>query len=43
VRLVGELAAAATAAGHESYASFIGTALPRQPGVPSARGVEYRP
>jgi dihydroorotate dehydrogenase (NAD+) catalytic subunit len=43
VRLVGELAAATAAAGHGSYASFIGTALPRKPGTPSAKGVEYRP
>ena len=43
VRLVGELAAAAVAAGHDSYTPFIGTALPRHPGTPSAKGVEYRP
>jgi len=43
VRLVGELAAAARAAGHDSYRPFIGTALPRKPGPPSAKGVEYRP
>jgi dihydroorotate dehydrogenase (NAD+) catalytic subunit len=43
VRLVGELASATSAAGHDSYATFIGTALPRQPGTPSAKGVEYRP
>jgi dihydroorotate dehydrogenase (NAD+) catalytic subunit len=43
VRLVGELAAAAAAAGHDSYGPFIGAALPRHPGAPSAKGVEYRP
>jgi dihydroorotate dehydrogenase (NAD+) catalytic subunit len=43
VRLVGELSAAARAAGHDSYRPFIGTALPRRPGLPSAKGVEYRP
>jgi dihydroorotate dehydrogenase (NAD+) catalytic subunit len=43
VRLVGELSAAAAAAGHDSYGPFIGSALPRQPGAPSAKGVEYRP
>jgi len=43
VRLVGELAAAARAAGHDSYRRFIGTALPKKPGPPSAKGVEYRP
>ena len=43
VRLVGELAAAARAAGHDSYRPFIGTALPKKPGLPSAKGVEYRP
>ncbi len=43
VRLVGELALAAARAGHDSYLPFIGTALPRRPGAPSAKGVEYRP
>ena len=43
VRLVGELALAAARAGHDSYLPFIGTALPRKPGTPSAKGVEYRP
>ena len=43
VRLVGELAEAASKAGHSSYRPFIGTALPRKPGTPSAKGVEYRP
>ncbi|MBI2777828.1 MAG: dihydroorotate dehydrogenase [Chloroflexi bacterium] len=43
VRLVDELADAARAAGHDSYRPFIGTALPRRAGAPSAKGVEYRP
>ncbi|MBF6606286.1 MAG: dihydroorotate dehydrogenase [Chloroflexi bacterium] len=43
VRLVGQLAEAAARAGHASYRPFIGTALPAKPGVPSAKGVEYRP
>jgi len=43
VRLVGELADAASRAGYASYRPFIGTALPRKPGTPSAKGVEYRP
>jgi dihydroorotate dehydrogenase (NAD+) catalytic subunit len=43
VRLVSELAEAAARAGHDSYLPFIGTALPRKPGTPSAKGVEYRP
>jgi len=43
VRLVGELGEAAARAGHASYRPFIGTALPAKPGVPSAKGVEYRP
>jgi dihydroorotate dehydrogenase (NAD+) catalytic subunit len=43
VRLVGELALAAARAGHDSYLPFIGTALPRKPGMPSVKGVEYRP
>jgi dihydroorotate dehydrogenase (NAD+) catalytic subunit len=43
VRLVDELADAAARAGHASYRPFIGTALPRKPGLPSAKGVEYRP
>ena len=43
VRLVGELALAAARAGHDSYRPFVGTALPARPGLPSAKGVEYRP
>jgi len=43
IRLVDELAAATARAGHISYRAFIGTALPARPGIPSAKGVEYRP
>ncbi|HYX12755.1 MAG TPA: dihydroorotate dehydrogenase, partial [Candidatus Acidoferrum sp.] len=43
VRLVDELAVASARAGHDSYRPFIGTALPPKPGMPSAKGVEYRP
>jgi dihydroorotate dehydrogenase (NAD+) catalytic subunit len=43
VRLVGELAFAAARAGHDSYRPFVGTALPARPGMPSSKGVEYRP
>jgi dihydroorotate dehydrogenase (NAD+) catalytic subunit len=43
VRLVGELAVAAARAGHDSYRPFVGTALPARPGMPSSKGVEYRP
>jgi dihydroorotate dehydrogenase (NAD+) catalytic subunit len=43
VRLVDELAAECRRRGLGSYRELIGTALPRKPGAPSARGVEYRP
>ncbi len=43
VRLVDELAGACRARGLDSYRGLIGTALPRKPGAPSAKGVEYRP
>lgn len=43
VRLVDLLAAECRARGLSSYASLIGTALPRKAGAPSAKGVEYRP
>jgi dihydroorotate dehydrogenase (NAD+) catalytic subunit len=43
VRLVDELAAHCAARGHVSYRPLIGTALPRKPAQPSAKGVEYRP
>jgi dihydroorotate dehydrogenase (NAD+) catalytic subunit len=43
VRLVDELAAECARRNLESYRPLIGTALPRKPGPPSAKGVEYRP
>jgi dihydroorotate dehydrogenase (NAD+) catalytic subunit len=43
VRLVDELASACRTRGLESYRPFIGTALPKRAGAPSAKGVEYRP
>jgi dihydroorotate dehydrogenase (NAD+) catalytic subunit len=43
VRLVDELSATCRARGLASYAELIGTALPRKPGAPSSKGVEYRP
>jgi dihydroorotate dehydrogenase (NAD+) catalytic subunit len=43
VRLVDELAAACRTRGAESYRVLVGTALPKKPGAPSAKGVEYRP
>jgi len=43
VRLVDELAAECRRRGLASYRELIGTALPRRPGAPSAKGVEYRP
>ena len=43
VRLVDELTADCRRRGLRTYADLIGTALPRKPGVPSAKGVEYRP
>jgi hypothetical protein len=43
VRLVDELAAECRRRGLASYAGLIGTALPRKPGAPSSKGVEYRP
>jgi dihydroorotate dehydrogenase (NAD+) catalytic subunit len=43
VRLVDELAGECRRRGLSSYADLIGTALPRKPGAPSAKGVEYRP
>src|SRR5215208_3943005 len=43
VRLVGELEAECRRRGTETYAELIGMALPRKPGAPSAKGVEYRP
>jgi dihydroorotate dehydrogenase (NAD+) catalytic subunit len=43
VRLVDELGAECRRRGLASYAGLIGTALPRKPGAPSSKGVEYRP
>jgi dihydroorotate dehydrogenase (NAD+) catalytic subunit len=43
VRLVDELAAECRGRGIGSYRDLIGTALPRRPAAPSAKGVEYRP
>ena len=43
VRLVDELAEECRRRGLTSPADLIGTALPRKPGAPSSKGVEYRP
>jgi dihydroorotate dehydrogenase (NAD+) catalytic subunit len=43
VRLVDELAAECRRRALTSYTALIGTALPKRPGAPSAKGVEYRP
>jgi dihydroorotate dehydrogenase (NAD+) catalytic subunit len=43
VRLVDELATECRRRGLDGYAPLIGTALPRRPSPPSAKGVEYRP
>jgi dihydroorotate dehydrogenase (NAD+) catalytic subunit len=43
VRLVDELAAECGRHGHAGYRELIGTALPPKAGLPSAKGVEYRP
>ncbi len=43
VRLVDELRAVCAARGLDSYGPLVGTALPRRPVPPSAKGVEYRP
>jgi dihydroorotate dehydrogenase (NAD+) catalytic subunit len=43
LRLIDELAAECRRRGLGSYRPLIGTALPGRPGVPSAKGVEYRP
>jgi dihydroorotate dehydrogenase (NAD+) catalytic subunit len=43
VRLVDELAAECGRRGHVSYRDLIGTALPARVGLPSSKGVEYRP
>jgi dihydroorotate dehydrogenase (NAD+) catalytic subunit len=43
VRLIDELAGVCVERGLDSYRPLIGTALPPRPGLPSAKGVEYRP
>ncbi len=43
VRLVDELADECRRRGLASYEPLVGTALPRRPSAPSAKGVEYRP
>jgi dihydroorotate dehydrogenase (NAD+) catalytic subunit len=42
-RLADELREHCAADGLDSYRPLVGTALPRRPGAPSARGAEYRP
>jgi dihydroorotate dehydrogenase (NAD+) catalytic subunit len=42
-RLVDELAGECRRRGLASHRDLVGTALPRKPGAPSAKGVEYRP
>jgi hypothetical protein len=43
VRLGDELRAECLRRGLTSYRPLIGTALPKRPGAPSAKGAEYRP
>jgi dihydroorotate dehydrogenase (NAD+) catalytic subunit len=43
VRLIDGLAEECRRRGLSSYRPLIGTALPKKPGAPSAKGVEYRP
>jgi len=43
VRLVDELTEVCRERGLATYAALIGTSLPRKPGAPSSKGVEYRP
>jgi dihydroorotate dehydrogenase (NAD+) catalytic subunit len=43
VRLIDELAGECRRRRLATYADLIGTALPRKPGAPSSKGVEYRP
>jgi dihydroorotate dehydrogenase (NAD+) catalytic subunit len=43
VRLVDELEAECRRVGAATYRDLIGTALPKRPGAPSVKGVEYRP
>ena len=43
VRLVEELAEFCAERGHRTVLDLVGTALPKRPGAPSSKGVEYRP
>jgi dihydroorotate dehydrogenase (NAD+) catalytic subunit len=43
VRLVDELAVECRRVGVRTHLEFVGTALPKRAGAPSAKGVEYRP
>jgi dihydroorotate dehydrogenase (NAD+) catalytic subunit len=43
VRLVDELTATCRSRRLKTYGELVGTALPKKPGAPSAKGVEYRP
>jgi dihydroorotate dehydrogenase (NAD+) catalytic subunit len=43
VRLVDELIETCRQRGLETHSDLIGTALPKKPGAPSSKGVEYRP
>jgi dihydroorotate dehydrogenase (NAD+) catalytic subunit len=43
VRLVTELAEECRHRGSASYRDLIGSALPKRPATPSAKGVEYKP
>ncbi len=43
VRLIDELTGECRRQGLDSHRPLIGTALPRKPGAPSVKGVEYRP
>jgi dihydroorotate dehydrogenase (NAD+) catalytic subunit len=43
VRLIDQLTEVCRERGLETYADLIGTALPRKPGAPSSKGVEYQP
>jgi dihydroorotate dehydrogenase (NAD+) catalytic subunit len=43
VRMVDQLAAECARRGLSAVAGLVGTALPRRPGPPSSKGVEYRP
>jgi dihydroorotate dehydrogenase (NAD+) catalytic subunit len=43
VRLVDEIRAECASRGYAAYGALVGTALPRRPGPPAAKGAEYRP